>query len=130
MVSDGASRYSDEVVVTWKCLQPSKNRAIPVYQPPRLLCCFLNFILGFRSEVASIVAFAQLLARFPTHPIDHATPLYRISTMELIGPALNVRIGLDWTSRNSSASYWLKIASPPYHGKIAMSAMVYSSPTM
>jgi hypothetical protein len=73
-------------------------------------------------EVAGVVPFMELACGIAHHSVDHAPPLSGRTLAYQRRPALQVLVVLH--PRNSPALYWLYCARPPYHGQMAISAIV------
>ena len=57
-----------------------------------LVCRRLYLILCFCGEVTGVVPLAELFMQLAAHPVDHAAAFHRLAAIELLSPALYIRV--------------------------------------
>ncbi len=89
-----------------------------------------DLVLRFGLEIASIMALVQLFFRRPACAVDHSPALNGRASADFFRPACQVFIFVRLQERARvvvEAPFNMPL---PYHGQIAISAIVYSSPAM
>ncbi len=79
-----------------------------------------DLVLRLRIEVRRVVALVELRRRIAECAVDHSAALDRGSIVDLVRPAVDVLVFLDGQELGRLVSQ--PFTSPPYQGKVAMSA--------